>query len=156
MKQSDLQFADILGYVPDRPQSAEDAKRLWSRIADEHLTRKRRRLRRRIGFATVLTTCAVVGVFVGLQRFPAHAQIDWQARAQALELQLDALGSNTSALLPVGSDADLHYSLNRVDRALQAAYDRHASNAELSSLWKRRSELLNTLLVARRGHLVRI
>ena len=39
--------------------------------------------------------------------------------------------------------------LQRIDSALQAAYDRGARANELAPLWKERSELLSTLLAVR-------
>jgi hypothetical protein len=75
--------------------------------------------------------------------------VDWQARAQALEMQLnDALAQRD---LPVSVDTE--EELERVDLALQAAYDRGANKTELVPLWKQRSELLSLLLAARQQQL---
>ena len=155
MNERNLQFADIAGPVADVQQTSDDAERIWTRIAGEHLRRRRRRRLRLAGSAVALVTCLTSAGFL-VSWHASKGQVDWQARAQALELQLDAMGSDTHGLLPRSSEADLRFSLARVDRALQSAYDRRAPKSELSALWKRRSELLNTLLVARRGHLTRI
>ena len=69
------------------------------------------------------------------------------ARAQALELQLDAMPT------PAASDplAQLAESeLAHLDGNLQAAYDRGAAPRDLDPLWQRRSELLDALLSVRR------
>jgi hypothetical protein len=100
--------------------------------------------------AAASTAFAVLAVLLAQpvwRRAVPDAAIDWHARAQALELQLDALP------LPVSADPATHLTeseLARVDRHLQSAYDRGAQASEISPLWRRRSELLNVLLAVRR------
>jgi hypothetical protein len=71
------------------------------------------------------------------------APVDWQARAQALEIQLAAYS------VPADSSSTVDTELARIDASLQAAYDRGAPANELVPLWKQRSELLGALLIAR-------
>ena len=126
------------------PPSAD----LWSRIATAHQARRRRRAMRRIigvGAAAVL----VATITVGVRWTREPAAVDWQSRAQALELQLNAAVAQRNA--PLSNDTQ--EELERVDLALQAAYDRGANKTELVPLWKQRSELLSVLLAARQQQL---
>ena len=120
---------------------AEAAPDLWPRILVAH-TQRRRRLRVRV--ASVLLA-GMTGTAV-LFMLPASAPgTDWQARAQALEIELRAYPTDM-----VDADArEARSGLQRIDSALQAAYDRGARANELAPLWKERSELLSTLLAVR-------
>lgn len=150
-------FKSIVADVPEQSFSSHDAERLWTRIADTHRRRRRQqRVWRACGSSVTVLAALGVGVFATGWTPARHAQIDWQARAQALELQLDTIDPHASGSASASFDASLRSSLSRIDGALQAAYDRGAPESELTSLWKRRSEVLNTLLVARRGHLTQI
>lgn len=129
---------------------------LWARIETAHRSRVARRRTRRIG--GVALTCAAAGVlaFGYLQFRPAtHDVVDWQARAEALELQLQVLqrdavvGANTAH-----GASEVESELGALDRSLQTAYEGGASANELASLWKRRSELLDTLIVVRKQNLL--
>ena len=95
--------------------------------------------------AAALLAVSVIGPAWLTRPTPA---IDWQARAQALEIELRALPPRT-----VGTDdpaaLEAESRLVQIDGALQAAYDRGARPAELVPLWKARSELLSTLLTVR-------
>ncbi|MDR3387809.1 MAG: hypothetical protein P4L92_12225 [Rudaea sp.] len=130
---------------------AEPSADLWPRIAQAHQVRRQRRRRRRIagaGFA-VLAGLTVVLFAVRLQ---GSGATDWQARAQALEIQLHAGATSANGgSNPLALDAEAE--LVRVDGALQAAYDHGAKKNELVPLWKQRSELLSALLAARRQSL---
>ena len=123
---------------------AEPSGDLWLRIERAHGTRRRRRLQKRIAGAALLTFCAL-GAFLMVPRVAAPT--DWQARSQALEIQLRAIPVNALADDAVTREASS--GLERVDTALQAAYDRGARSSELVPLWKQRSELLSTLLAVR-------
>jgi hypothetical protein len=134
-----------LGELPIAEPSAD----LWPRIADAYRAGMRRARMRRLAVLCG-TGVAVIGVLVGATTWrtrPAPvADVDWQARAQALELRLHTLETTQHrASLP----ADALSELARVDGALQAAYDDGAERMRLNALWKRRSELLSTLLQAR-------
>lgn len=144
MAEQELNLRQIIERLPPGGGTAHLGADLWPRIAQAHLARqRRRRVQRAAGFA-----CAAAAMFAAaivaptwLAR-PAPA-IDWQARAQALEIQLDAL-SRTAEADGVGDT-----ELARIDATLQAAYDRGAPANELIPLWKQRSDLLSALLVAR-------
>ena len=122
---------------------------LWPRIAVSYLARRKRRMMRRLAgaglaVAASLTVVALVPAWLAHNRSP----INWQARAQALEMQIDALPMPTGA-----QDASAQYAegeLARLDTRLQAAYDRGAQHSELALLWQQRSELLGALLAVRR------
>jgi len=126
----------------DPPEPSPD---LWARIARAHLARHTRR--RRLQVAGITSSAAVF--FALVLTWPSHGPgTDWQARAQALEIELREL--------PVrGIDADNPAALEaesrlmQLDGTLQAAYDRGAASGELTPLWKQRSELLSTLLAVR-------
>ena len=89
--------------------------------------------------------------FFGWQSPRETPAVDWQARAQALEIQLNQVSAASQASLPLTSDTEVE--LARVDRTLQAAYDRGARKNELLPLWKQRSELLSLLLAVRQQQL---
>ena len=98
------------------------------------------------GGAAVLVVAMVIA---GVVKFREPSAVDWQARAQALEMQLnEALAQRD---LPMAGDTE--EELERVDLALQSAYDRGANKTELVPLWKQRSELLSLLLAARQQQL---
>ncbi len=146
--QSELKFIDLADSSAE-PAMLPPSADLWQRIASAHAARKRRRAMQRvvgIGGAAVLVI-AMIAMGAGKLREPAA--VDWQARAQALELQLnDALAQRD---LPRSGDTE--EELERVDLALQSAYDRGANKTELVPLWKQRSELLGLLLSARQQQL---
>lgn len=131
----------------------EPSADLWQRIEQAHRARIRSARRRRIGAMGAFSVAVALiagGVAVQTMRMHSGGAIDWQARAQALELQLRALDAGQ----PVearGGDAD--GELVRVDAALQAAYDNGGDRQQLDALWKRRSELLNVLVRARTQNL---
>jgi hypothetical protein len=131
---------------------AEPSPDLWRRIAQAHQVALHRARRRRLALWSA-SAIALVAVLVGANALRAPTgpagEVDWQARAQALELQLrDAATTEGIGALP----AEAYTELVRVDGALQAAYDEGAEHPRVTALWKRRSELLNTLLQARRGN----
>jgi hypothetical protein len=146
--QSELKFRDLANTSAE-PAMLPPSADLWQRIATAHVARKRRRAMQRvvgIGAAAVFVVAMVTAGAIKLREPPA---VDWQARAQALEMQLnDALAQRD---LPVSVDTE--EELERVDLALQAAYDRGANKTELVPLWKQRSELLSLLLAARQQQL---
>lgn len=126
---------------------AEPAPDLWPRIVARHTRRHRAARRRRngLGIAAGLAAAALgVALGVSWRGGTAPERVDWQARAQALELELRATTGARGALSP-----DALGELARVDAALQAAYDEGADRARVGPLWKRRSELLSALLHAR-------
>jgi hypothetical protein len=134
-----------------QPQPPAD---LWARIEAAHDVRNRRRRRRRLA-AGGMFCIALAGVVAlrSLHAPSATPEIDWQARAQALELQLLALEreSRNPAATSAAFDADPATSeLAETDRRLQAAYEHKNPVSQLVPLWKRRSELLDALIAARR------
>jgi hypothetical protein len=146
--QSELSFRDLADTAA-APAMLPPSADLWSRIAAAHRARRQRRTMRRVAGAGA----AAAVVLVAIAAFGVHATrepgVDWQARAQALELQLSEAIAQRSA--PLSSDTQ--EELARVDFALQSAYDRGADKSELAPLWKQRSELLSVLLAARQQKL---
>ncbi|MGH8041849.1 MAG: hypothetical protein ACREPN_07385 [Rudaea sp.] len=144
MNEAGLSFRELAARLPAAPSQLPSPD-LWSRIAGAHRARQRRR--RLTAVSAVLVLIAAVAMTLPAWRHAIAPTIDWRARAQALELQLDALP------MPVNSSpmARLAESeLARLDRNLQAAYDRGAPAADVAALWQRRSQLLNALLSVRR------
>lgn len=135
-----------------RPEPSAD---LWMRIEAAHATRTRRRRRQRlvVGSAAGAVLFAAVAL-VGVHSLPTGSnrgsEIDWQARAQALELQLQALQQERASSTVAYASDPAAVELEDVDHRLQAAYERGAYSNELVPLWKRRSELLATLITARK------
>jgi len=136
---------------------AEPSAELWSRIAAAHRQRARRAHGRRI--AAWCAGCGVVlaallgGTNGWFGAAPSSADVDWQARAQALELQLHALNSAPAPHFDAVIGSDTQNELVLVDAALQAAYDEGAAQEHVNALWKRRSELLDMLVNARRHNM---
>jgi len=103
--------------------------------------------------AALLASAALVGLHVPADALNRGTQIDWQARAQALELQLQALRherDSSDAMTTATAPDPAAIELESIDHRLQAAYEHGAYANELVPLWKRRSELLDTLIVARK------
>ena len=86
----------------------------------------------------------------GFHRMKPDSSVDWEARAEALEIQLNQAEAMSRG---ARATADTESELATVDRALQAAYDRGADKSELVPLWKQRSELLSVLLTVRQQQL---
>ncbi|MGH8027278.1 MAG: hypothetical protein ACREO0_11180, partial [Pseudoxanthomonas sp.] len=92
-------------------------------------TERRQKLRRRklgagiatLALAAVMATPLLVPMFAGTDR---------------------VRGEQSAAHLPVHGGHDVQAELRALDRALQAAYDRGASDAEIAPMWVTRSELL--------------
>jgi hypothetical protein len=150
MGTDELTFRDIAAHLPPPPTFVPAAD-LWPRIAAAHSARRQRRRMQRIGAGVAVVLAAAV-VLLPLAVPKNSASIDWQARAQALEIELNAL----TELRANGGNAvafDAEAELSSVDGALQSAYDRGAQKEELAQLWKKRSELLSVLLAARQQQL---
>ena len=113
-----------LQQLPDAPMP--DA--LWPRV---NAARGRRFHRRRIGLAAAAVVAAVAVVSLpwppppGNAPAPAHATV--------------------ASVLPAtqSSPVDTTTQLRALDRALQAGYERNASDAELASLWAARARLVS-------------
>lgn len=148
MSTQDLNFHALAQRLAAAPASEPPAD-LWSRIAHAHVARRQRR-RRLIGSGVVVL--AGLAFFAATSHMPGVTGTDWQARAQALEVQLhERAGFTASIDNPLVLDTESE--LAHVDGALQAAYDHGATKSELVPLWKQRSELLSALLAARRQSL---
>ena len=130
----------------------EPAPDLWQRIAAAQQQRVLRR-RRRFAFAGAGTLVAALLLAIGFgatgERSQGRDAVDWQARAQALELQLRELAASRPAGAAAVVSGATQDELVLVDAALQAAYDEGGERERIDALWKRRSELLGTLLQAR-------
>lgn len=154
MSEPELNFHDLAARLPASAAVHALPADLWPRIAATHAVRRRQRRWRRlaaVGGAVALVATLALTPSAWQRRHAAPPVIDWQARAQALELQLDALPT------PVASDpmARLAESeLGRLDSNLQSAYDRGAVPRDLDPLWQRRSELLDALLSVRRQQIL--
>jgi hypothetical protein len=150
MSTRELNFLDIAQRLAETP-TGEPSPALWSRITQAHLARRQRRRRQRLAGAGI-AALAVLGIVLTASHVPSAGATDWQARAQALEMQLQAGAASASGRdNPLALDTESE--LVRVDGALQAAYDHGAGKNELVPLWKQRSELLSALLAARRQSL---
>lgn len=156
MSEPELTFHELTRHLRLRelPES-EPSSDLWQRIARAHHGRVRRARVRRgiIGSSIAAAALAAVLIVPGwLVRPTADGAIDWQARAQALELQLHALDASGSAQAVSAGLLDAQSEIARIDDALQTAYDTGAGKEQLALLWKRRSELLGTLISVRQQH----
>ena len=144
MPQPDMNFAALTQRLHGSALPVvEPPADLWSRIVERHGRERQRARRRRLVAlgAAAASVLAVAGALVAL-RHPGGDDIDWQARAQALELRLHAFDSAGAGAAAESAEAQLA----QLDALLQAAYDNGAQRTEVVALWKRRSELLDTLL----------
>jgi len=151
MAQPELTYPALAHHLRlDELPLEEPSPELWPRIAAaRQLIIRRRRLRRGLGItgALVLLVLLASPAWQSLSRDAGG--VDWQARAQALELELHALTPTTGA----ADVAVMQLEIANLDRALQSAYDEGNDEAQRVLLWKKRSELLGALLEARRHHL---
>jgi hypothetical protein len=147
MSEHESNFRDLAARLPASMAAHVPPADLWPRIAATHSQRRQQRRRRRLAAGGGVFALIAALAFTTISWRQAAPAIDWQARAQALELQLDAMPT------PAASDplAQLAESeLAHLDGNLQAAYDRGAAPRDLDPLWQRRSELLDALLSVRR------
>lgn len=104
--------------------------------------------RRRRGWMPVVAVAAglVVAVALAWRAPPTRAPLseaDWIERSHGLELELARLRLASDA---PGGMVGLEAELARIDRALQAAYDRGATAPELVPLWQQRTDTLDSLV----------
>lgn len=147
MSEQESNFRELAARLPASAAAHMPPADLWPRIAAAHAGRRRQR-RRLAASAGALALVATLTITVFAWRHAATPAIDWQARAQALELQLDALPIPAATNDPMARLAESE--LAHLDGNLQAAYDRGAAPRDLRPLWQRRSELLDALLSVRR------
>ncbi|HSE13433.1 MAG TPA: hypothetical protein VLB69_12455 [Rudaea sp.] len=155
MSERELSFHELTRRLRLRelPMS-EPSSDLWQRIADAHQGRLRRARVRRGIVGSGVAAMALAALIIA-PKWPAPAaegDVDWLARAQALELQLRALEATRGAHADSTGALDTQAEIARIDNALQAAYDTGAEREQLAPLWKRRSELLGTLISVRQRH----
>lgn len=155
MFEQELNLRDIAQRLPLQASRVHaPSVELWPRIAAAHLQRhRRRRVRRFAGAGLVLAAGLAIVALVPTWSPKTAADVDWQARAQALEMQLHAVAVSGSAGALDTESGNTLSELARIDGALQKAYDSGAQSSELVPLWKQRSELLSALLTARRQQL---
>ena len=143
MAEQELTLREIVQRLP-HAETAQVGADLWPCIAATHLQRlRRRRTRRLAGFGLAAAAVVAVTIAVPAWLVKSAPAVDWQARAQALEVQLNAVAARSD------SNGVVDAELARIDAALQSAYDRGAAKNELVPLWKQRSDLLGALLTAR-------
>ena len=143
MAEQELNLHAIVRRLP-AAETAHVSADLWPRIAAAHQERqRRRRVQRLAGVSLAVAAVLTLAVTGPMWLTRPTAVVDWQARAQALEIQLNALAARGDANGMVDAE------LVRIDAALQSAYDRGAPANELIPLWKQRSDLLSALLSAR-------
>jgi hypothetical protein len=117
---------------------------LWDRIQSVNVHRIRRhriRLAGGVGFCSL--SLALAWFFLGpfSSTFPSRAQTVSVLQERSQELQDQWRSSEQTQFDPA-----IQARLRWIDRDLQAAYDRGASEVELGSLWAQRSALLQTLV----------
>jgi len=156
MSEPELSFHELMQRLRLRELPVgEPSPDLWQRIADSHVGRMRRARMRRGIVGSSLAALILLAVLVApkwLEPAATEHAIDWQARAQALELQLRALRDSIGTHADNAGALETQSEIARVDDALQAAYDTGAERDQLEQLWKRRSELLGALISVRQRH----
>ena len=154
MSEPDLTFRELTQRLHlGEPALVDPPADLWPRIAEAQRRRVQGARTRRRAISMAGCAVAVAGLVAGLLVWLDRPEsVDWQARAQALELQLHALDGAEPAR-PLNVVIEAQSELARIDAALQAAYDEGVDGARLNALWKRRSELLGALLRARQQNM---
>lgn len=115
--------------------------------------------RRRIGWPAAAVAASFLAVIALAWRAPEPreplSEAAWLERSRSLESELSRLRLASDA---PGGAVGLEAELARIDRALQAAYDRGATPTELAPLWQQRTATLDSLVTTwrRRDHVVRI
>jgi hypothetical protein len=119
---------------------------LRTRVAVAWATPRRRRA---VAPWFAAAAVALLALAIGLPRPvpPPAATADLAARMAGLEREVVALRALRA---PVAAAAMLESELQRVDRALQAAYDDGAPTPRIEALWADREALLDGLLLAYR------
>jgi hypothetical protein len=145
----DPAVSPLLGGLPEfAPDPA-----LWTRIAGA----RKRQLgqRRHVRLAGSLAAAAVFAAAVLVLPRPAVVAPDptgdlavWLHQSQALEQEWTRLEPSPEAARGTRSP------LRRIDAALQAAYDRGASDEELAPLWEARSKALRAMIDNRQDAVV--
>ena len=106
---------------------------LWQRVE----AARRRRMAARLGVAA---SCAgAVGVLT-LVLFQASVLPGRQAAPPAR-----VADAAPAAAPAVAAEENIHRSVQAIDRALQVAYDRQATDDEVAPLWQARKELLSSI-----------
>jgi hypothetical protein len=156
MSEPELSFHELTQQLRLRELPVgEPSPDLWQRIADTHAGRMRRARMRRGIIGSSLAALLLIAVVVApkwLEPSAMEREVDWQARAQALEMQLRALRDSSGAHSDNAGALEAQSEIARLDDALQAAYDTGAARDQLELLWKRRSELLGALISVRQRH----
>lgn len=106
---------------------------LWPRVDNA----RRRRLQIRSAAAAASAACAAIGLALAFTFAPDRHEAS--APAVATEGRQAAPSSS-----PPLDEADLVHSLSAIDKALQAAYDRNASDDEIAPLWQARQHLIDS------------
>ena len=124
-----------------------------------HATLAQAPRRRRAGWPAVAVAASLLAAIALAWRAPGprdpSSEAAWLERSRSLEQELSRLRLASDA---PGGTVGLEAELARIDRALQAAYDRGATPAELAPLWQQRTATLDSLVTTwrRRDHVVRI
>lgn len=121
MNEKSTRLHERLAALPDVPLSGA----LWQRL-EARRARTMRRRKRVFGLATLAVMAVLVVPFLAAMREPVDA-----VHPQALASAADGNG-----------DADARAELRVLDQALQAAYDRGATDAEIAPMWVTRAALL--------------
>jgi hypothetical protein len=128
----------LLALPEFEPPASLDARVL------EALQRPRPSRERWLGLALAATIAAAAVLAWRVQPGDVpDADLAWVARTRALESELAALRRDAPASPAV---MQVEAQLARQDAALQAAYDRGATKAELETMWRERSQTLDILI----------
>lgn len=101
---------------------------LWQRVDAQ---RRQKILRRKLGMsAATLALVGMLAIYLPSQMFKG-ANVD--------------SGHEVAAAKPVSMPRDIQADVQAIDHALQAAYDRGASDAEIAPMWVARDALLASI-----------
>lgn len=135
--------AEYKSALPGLPEFEPDPA-LWGRIHSANVRRVRRRRVRLLGVAGMLVACVATSwFFASTAQRPELSGVQGVAFSQAHSQQLQDqwLVRADEAL-----DPRIQARLRLLDSDLQAAYDRGASEPELTPLWMLRNQLLQSLV----------
>lgn len=119
----DLPLHDRLQQLPDAPLPGD----LWPRV---NAARGRHLRHRRLGFAAAIVAAV------------AAVSLPWLLLPDSTTAPAPATIAKAAPAMRQAPSIDTTAQLRALDRALQAGYERNASDAELAPLWAARARLL--------------
>ena len=142
-----MSASEVRSRLAALPEFMPDAA-LWPRVQAAHQRRLRLRTIRRAGFGSAIAA-VLVAIVISMPRAPDQTARTRLAARQQESHALERKWQDMRGDAP--DDPIARANVRLVDRALQAAYDRGATPAELALLWQKRNEVLRGLVAQYQG-----